>query len=120
LNEYWALYILLILGHLTDMIYTVLYIRLSSKYIEKSNDLELNFHSYFFKKFGLIKGACISSTISLSILSLCYYLLIIPHWNKMLVGFLCGFQWGIGYVNFRSYYSAEDIYKNLKLKKKKR
>ena len=62
-------YILLVLGlHLTDAVLTVLIIRKAKIYFDEAYEFEVNYHKYFFKRFGEIKGGLISFSISSTVI----------------------------------------------------
>lgn len=102
-----------LLGHVLDMIFTVLYIKKAKEAIPDAETLEVNYHRYFMKKFGIVKGAIISCMISLAIITSVYLFIYSRTWLSAIT-FIIGVQWGVVYVNFISVFNMHDIIKKAK------
>lgn len=97
------------------MLFTVLYIKKAKKIYKNSEELEINYHKYFMKKFGLHKGAVISAMISTTYLIIVCYILTI--FNKEILLFILGMSFTMAYVNYISWISYDEIRKKLQYKK---
>jgi len=115
-NEILFLSIGIIFFHILEMLFTVLYLNLISKKYKKWYSYELNFHRIFLKKYGLIKGALISVTISTFI-----FILLIYFSMKMLnsvnfLYFIFGMSFMMCYINYTNYRIARKVIKIVILK----
>ena len=56
---------MILFSHVLDILFTVLLIRKGRADYENPEEIEMNYHRWFFKKFGLLKGSLMSGAISL-------------------------------------------------------
>lgn len=101
--------------HATDMAFTIGLIRKCEGVYENPEESEINFHKYFFKKFGLIKGSRISMSISIPLImiigSFAFF------FSDFIAGFVLAMIFMVAYLNFVFYITYDDIGKKLKRKK---
>jgi len=109
--------LLLALFHMLDMTFTVLLIEKIKKYSDIANpeDVEFNYHRYFFKKFGLWNGALKSMCISLPVVVTLGYVAL-AYYSAGLYYFLVGIQFGVMWINFISWYNYDTLQKRLERK----
>lgn len=103
-----VIYFLVLLFHWTDMLFTVLMLqKLKTKFVN-TETFEINYHRFFFKKFGLIKGGIISCSISTSVL-----LFLISSVNPQVQTFILGMLFMIASINVTAYFSESRIKKEV-------
>ena len=66
--EFFIVGTVIIILHALDIMFTVHFINKASKKYQNPEEIEINFHKYFIKKFGMKIGINISFTISACIL----------------------------------------------------
>ena len=97
----------LILFHILDMVFTMLLIKKASKKYKNAEDVELNYHRFFFKKVGIVKGGLISMLISLPVV------ILLGIWayniNPTALYIIIGIQFGIAYINYMSWTHNIDL-----------
>lgn len=99
---------IIVFFHLLDILFTVLYIGKAKKEFKKAEELELNYHRWFFKKFGLIKGAFISMSISIPVIII-LTLLANKYDGYCSIYLIMGMQIAIAYVNYMSWINFDKI-----------
>ena len=106
------------LFHTLDAVYTLLLISKARETWDNPEEMEMNYHRYFFKKFGLNKGAIISFSMSLlyfnAILIYAFF-----YGSELAVGMILGIALVPAMINIRSYYSHDEVTKKLKRKKRR-
>jgi len=103
--------LLMIVGNIIDLTFTVLLIKETAKVWEHPEEAEVNWQKFFFKKFGLKKGAIIAEIIIIpAIIVIMYYMF---NHNPLLALFFCGIQWGVAYVNFITWSTYDATIKKL-------
>ena len=100
--------------HLVDVISTMFYINKCKKIIHNNYDLEMNYHRYFFKWFGLKKGTFLSLILSLSYIIFATGIIYI--YNPVGNVFLSGILFGIAYYSYSINKSQDKIKKIFKIK----
>lgn len=102
-----ALFILFFaMVHFLDLLYTYLILKRFSKKYKNPEVLELNFHKYFIKNFGLEKGLLISGNISMFFILLA---VILNLYNMFAIGFILGVIITPAITNIRTYYHKEKL-----------
>lgn len=110
-EPFYVALLLVIVFHILDIFFTIkIILKLNKKYSNATN-IELNYHKFFLNKFGIIKGAFISGTISLSFLII---LIILFQKDSFMLGIIIGIVFMPAYANYLTYIN----YDRLKLKKK--
>lgn len=114
MNIIWLL-IALASFHVVDMLCTIQVIKKLERKYKNPYEFEFNFHKWFFKRFGIVKGGFISMFISLPLL-LCFgFVLLKVNINAFFM--MLGIQMGIAYNNYVSYISYDETDKKLKRRK---
>lgn len=94
--------------HILDMTFTMLLITKIKKYHHNAEQVEQNYHKFFFKKYGIFKGGLISMImISLPVMTISTIGLYF--WSKTPgVTFLMGMNFAMAYQNYISWINYED------------
>jgi hypothetical protein len=114
-----ALSLLLLLAaflHATDIFCTLQLIKKNATVFVNPEELEMNYHKFFLKKFGLHKGVLISMTISLIVIIIAITTLFITN-NFYSITFILGMLTMIAFVNYMSLMQHDSIVKKLIRKK---
>jgi 4-hydroxybenzoate polyprenyltransferase len=90
------------------MFFTVLLIRKNRKKFVNAEELELNYHRFFMKRYGLIKGAFLSVIISTT----AFYVLLLVSGERM-VWFIFGACSVMAYINGIQYFMYDSVDKRL-------
>lgn len=107
-------YYLIYLGmvfHLIDILFTYKYINSKRKEYLNPEELEINFHKFFMRTFGIEKGLIISSMISFLMILLVMTLFYFD--NIFLFYFMLGMLFNVAYINVIQFLNEKDIKKRL-------
>ena len=107
----WLIIILAIL-YVVDGVFTVLIILKMKKDYKNPEDSEMNYHRWFFKKFGVVKGALISFPIGLCVFIIA--LIALYSYEPKISFILLGMVITTAYINLNGYI----LYAPLKPKRK--
>lgn len=111
----WLVLAIILIGHAGDMLFTVLYLKKASRKYKNPEVLEINYHKWFFKNFGLIKGAIYSLCVSMTYMTvLGMFLIWKGYWYYAV--FIAGMNITMIYVNYTNWIHADDK-KNKLIKK---
>jgi len=118
MNQNSLLIAAIVFTHWLDMLFTVLYIKKIEKKTTTAYAAELNYHRWFMQKFGVVKGALISTPISSIFLGVATYVVIQYYQGYSAAVFLFGLISGVAYVNYISWANYEQTMAELKRGKK--
>lgn len=111
--EYWILILIVGILHFVDMTFTIGYLIKSKKRFKNPEELEFNFHKYFFKKFGIMYGGFISFFISFPLMLIGITFIYLTN-NIFMLGFILGVMFNVAIYNFQVYMSYDYMFKKLK------
>lgn len=104
--------IIMLFFHALDMLFTVLILEKTGK---DGWELEVNYHRYFFKKFGYRKGAALSFPISASVLTTLVIIADrIMEDPQLTQGVMIGICMMLAYSNMVCFFSFDDMQKRRK------
>jgi len=114
MKEQYVLMIAVVAFHWLDMLFTMLLVKKHSKHMENPEIIELNYHQWFFKKFGIFKGGLISLfCVSTP------FIIIITYLANLFLGLkiiyvILGMMYMVAYINFNSWIQFDDLQKKAK------
>jgi len=112
MNELILIIPIFIVLHFLDALFTVLGLIKESKRVNNPEDYELNYHRYFFKKFGIIKGTIIS--IPISTITIIVIIIIVAYISDIKLCYvIIGMQWMAFCSNLMQYITCDSIYEKI-------